>query len=52
MVPLDYEGVLIAFADPNLEGIALTKHPTPLQDFENFVKDLIKRMIDYAKKHE
>lgn len=52
VVPLDYEGVLIAFADPNLEGIALTKHPTPLQDFENFVKDLIKRMIDYAKKHE
>lgn len=52
VVPLDYEGVLIAFADPNLEGIALTKHSISLQDFEYFVKDLIRRMIDYAKKHE
>lgn len=51
IVPLDYEGVLIAFADHKLEGIALMKQDISLEDFDDFVVNLIKRMMTYAKKH-
>lgn len=51
VVPLDYEGVLLAFANHKLEGAALIKQNISLKDFNNFVVNLIQRMIDYAKKY-
>jgi len=51
VVPLDYEGILITFADCKLEGIVLLKEDVSLNDFGAFVINLIKRMLDYAKKH-
>jgi len=52
VVPLDYEGTLIAFADHKLEGTALVTHDISLEDFNDFVVSLIKRMMAYAKKHQ
>ncbi len=51
VVPLDYEGVLIAFAEHKLEGAALLKQDISLKDFNDFVIKLIQRMVDYAQKH-
>ena len=50
VVPLDYEGTLIAFADHKLEGTVLLERDVSLKDFDDFVENLIKRMIAYAKK--
>ncbi len=52
IVPLDYEGIIITFADPHLEGTVLMKKELSLIDFDNFVKNLVQRMLDYAKKPE
>lgn len=49
VVPLDYEGAVMAFADQELEGTVLIKRDISLEDFENFVEKLIKRMLHYAK---
>ncbi len=49
IVPLDYEGAVLAFADQDLEGSVLTRSEVSLIDFENFVENLIKKMLDYAK---
>ena len=51
VVPLDYEGVLITFAEHKLEGSALLKQDISLKDFNDFVIRLIYRMVNYAKKH-
>ena len=51
VVPLDYEGVLIAFADHKLEGTALMKQNISVTDLNDFVLNLIQRMMAYAKKH-
>jgi predicted nucleotidyltransferase component of viral defense system len=50
IVPLDYEGAVMAFADQELEGSVLTRSEISLNDFESFVERLIKKMIQYAKK--
>jgi len=53
IIPLDYEGVLIAFAEMNLQGeVLLTNKIKPLEtdEFNNFVKKFIQQLIDYAKK--
>lgn len=52
IVPLDYEGVLIAFADHKLEGTALMKQDISVKDFNDFVLNFVQRMMAYAKKHE
>lgn len=52
VVPLDYEGVLIAFANHELEGTALMKQDISLKDFNDFVLNFIYRIMAYAKKHE
>lgn len=51
VTPLDYEGTLIAFSDERLEGTVLMKREISLTDLNDFAVSLIKRMIDYAKKH-
>jgi predicted nucleotidyltransferase component of viral defense system len=50
IVPLDYEGAVMAFADQELEGSVLTRSDISLNDFESFVEHLIKKMLLYAKK--
>ncbi len=50
IVPLDYEGVLLAFSDYDLEGKVIMKRDLPFHEFEHFVYKLIKQMIDHAKK--
>lgn len=50
VIPLDYEGAVMAFADQELEGSVLTKSEISLNEFESFVVNLIKKMLDYAKK--
>jgi len=49
IVPLDYEGAVMAFADQELEGSVLIKSDISLNDFENFVERFIKQMLLYAK---
>jgi hypothetical protein len=51
VVPMDYEGILTAFADYKLEGAVLMKKDIPLKDFHDFVINLIRGMLEYAKKH-
>lgn len=53
-VPLDYEGMILAVGDilsncNLLEGEVLTKTPISEQEFKDFIIDLIKRLISYAK---
>ena len=48
-VPMDYEGVIITFADPDLEGTVILQQEFPVKDFNTFVKNLIMRMLNYAK---
>jgi len=49
IVPLDYEGAVVAFADQELEGSVLVRTDISVNDFENFVENLIKKMLAYAK---
>ena len=49
MVPLDYEGLLINFADEKLEGQVLMKQEISKESFNNFIKELIKRLLDNAR---
>jgi hypothetical protein len=48
IVPLDYEGMLLAFADRRLEGSALLTGVLSEQDFAAFVEKLINEMLDHA----
>lgn len=50
IVPLDYEGAVMAFTGQELEGSVLIKKDISLNNFENFVECFIKQMLDYAKK--
>jgi len=50
IVPLDYEGAVMAFTGQELEGSVLIKKDISLNSFENFVECFIKQMLDYAKK--
>lgn len=50
IVPLDYEGVLITFADPKLEGTVLLKKTISEEEFNNFIKNLIRKMVAHAKR--
>ena len=50
VVPLDYEGTLLAFAEPKLEGIILTKKDVSLRALDDFAGKLIKRIIENAKR--
>jgi predicted nucleotidyltransferase component of viral defense system len=49
IVPLDYEGTVMAFADSIPEGIALLKRPVSAEDLNHFSRTLIKRLINYAR---
>jgi hypothetical protein len=40
-----------AFANHKLKGTALMKQDISLEDFDDFVVNLVKRMMTYAKKH-
>ena len=51
IVPLDYEGVLLAFAEQPLEGIALMKKDISPADFNRFMVELIDRILDHAKRN-
>lgn len=42
IVPLDYEGAVMAFADSNPEGIALLKKPISADELNQFSHTLIK----------
>jgi len=49
IVPLDYEGAVMAFADSAPEGIALLKRPVSAEELNQFSRSLIKRLINYAR---
>jgi hypothetical protein len=49
IVPLDYEGMLTALSGHKLEGTVLTKRSINSKSFNDFVTNLINRMIAYAK---
>ncbi|MGI6395407.1 MAG: nucleotidyl transferase AbiEii/AbiGii toxin family protein [bacterium] len=49
IVPLDYEDVFTAFSAFKLEGTALLIKELPENEFNSFVKELIKTMVEYAK---
>lgn len=50
IVPLDYEGTVMAFADSEPEGIALLKRPVSAEELNQFSRSLIKRLITYARR--
>lgn len=50
MVPLDYEGAIIAFSHAPLEGIALMVSPVNTDEINSFGAQLIQHMIDHARK--
>ena len=49
IVPLDYEGLVLTFADRRLEGEVLLRKELSEGDFSEFVNDLIRRMLDYGR---
>jgi predicted nucleotidyltransferase component of viral defense system len=49
IVPLDYEGTVMAFADSTPEGIALLKRPVTVEELNQFSRSLIKRLINNAR---
>ena len=49
IVPLDYEGTVMAVAGQQLEGTVLMKKNISLKDFEIFIENLTKKMLEYAK---
>jgi hypothetical protein len=48
IVPLDYEGVLLAFADRRLEGDVLLTRALSEPDFVVFVERLMNEVLDHA----
>ncbi|HOW52390.1 MAG TPA: nucleotidyl transferase AbiEii/AbiGii toxin family protein [bacterium] len=48
IVPLDYEGVLMALADQRLEGEVLMKRPLDEREFTAFVEKLMNEVLDHA----
>jgi len=49
IVPLDYEGTVMAFADSIPEGVALLKLPVTADELNQFSRSLIKRLIVNAR---
>jgi len=49
IVPLDYEGTVMAFADSFAEGIPLLKRPVTADELNQFSRSLIKRLINNAR---
>jgi hypothetical protein len=49
IVPLDYEGTVMAFADSEPEGVALLKRPVTAEELNQFSRSLIKRLIANAR---
>lgn len=50
IVPLDYEGTVMAFADAIPEGVALLKKPVTADELNQFSRTLIKRLLDNAQR--
>ncbi|MEI6208995.1 MAG: nucleotidyl transferase AbiEii/AbiGii toxin family protein [Desulfuromonadales bacterium] len=49
IVPLDYEGTVMAFADSFPEGVALLKRPVTADELNQFSRTLIKRLMENAR---
>ena len=49
IVPLDYEGTVLAFGDTVPEGVALLKRPLDVFELNTFSRNLITRLIDHAR---
>jgi len=49
IVPLDYEGTVMAFADSAPEGIALLKLPLTADELNQFSRSLIQRLLNNAR---
>jgi predicted nucleotidyltransferase component of viral defense system len=51
MVPLDYENAIIAFNNTinNIEGEIWTTKDLKQEKFNNFIKNLVEKMLNYAK---
>jgi predicted nucleotidyltransferase component of viral defense system len=49
IVPLDYEGTVMAFADSVPEGVALLNLPVTADELNQFSRSLIKRLLHYAR---
>jgi predicted nucleotidyltransferase component of viral defense system len=50
IVPLDYEGTVMAFADATPEGVALLKRPVNADELNQFSRTLIKRLLDNVQR--
>ncbi len=50
IIPMDYEGVFLSIGNRELEGSALMKKDISPIDFSEFVINLGRKMLDYAKK--
>ncbi len=49
IVPLDYEGAVLAFADTFPEGVALLKRPVTVDELNLFSRSLIQRLMHNAR---
>jgi hypothetical protein len=49
IVPMDYEGTLLALKGPAMEGEVLTKLDVDRKEFEDFIKQLSRDILFYAK---
>ncbi len=52
IIPLDYEGLVITFANRKPEGEVLLKRKLKDHEFSRFVSNLIQRLFDHAGKHK
>mgnify|MGYP000573351949 CR=1 FL=1 len=50
VVPLDYEGAILAFSSAPLEGVVLMNKPVILDEINAFGAELIKSLINHARK--
>ena len=51
IVPLDYEGTVLAFGDTAPEGVVLLKRPLDVLELNTFSRNLITRLIEHARQH-
>lgn len=49
IVPLDYEGTLLAFSNSTLEGEVIAKVDVDIEEFNRFIKKLIRDLLKYAR---
>ncbi len=50
IVPLDYEGAILAFTEPKIEGTVMLTKNISIKDLNNFSKNIITTLINHAKK--